>query len=945
MKLGELLKESQLITYLKNGSKHEALKLIKKHNEGRPENLGVIEKDGQQDIVIKSERGFFQFGADPNQGIYFNLTKNPDTDIFLQDKKYRTALHIAAEKGYDEVIVALLEKGFDVNIKDGSGMSALHYAAGSGRMSTIKLLVSKNANPNSTDQIKFRPYDKLPLGNYTANDLSYLLYGVEISKMPARNDFQRHLNELNINYCILLRKPVVDTLNGKKNRDSEFLNIALNISIALQAFCKNPEDIAKHKDELNSAFSMLSTCITNITYDLIKDHYHLLPWRNIETLRSLFFYANNSKHDFFSTAAQLIQNNLQEFIFQAVPHVIAGLQAVLANKEKWYKKGTGTAEMPASAWIKGLEPLYHMTEPLIDLRSLDELLLLVDQAGIIADAPASKQKSHALLGILKRIGEFSKYAQMSRNLSNPIKDQFTAIPWVDLSDLRNQIAKAVETPSKLPQYLSIIEGNAEQPFKDLKTELIHFKEQIKEVKAKHLAMLNDQNAKAKVVACYAEEKQDIDSNVRLTPAAEQELISDLQGSIIKCQADLDKVKKDKNDKKAQLENRGKSFGADHEKRMDDNIAECAQKLENKIHEIDLLCGKVTSKKITKSTLEKIRNHLGKDAQKKWSVEFEGNTVNRLNNMSKFLLLLKQKDLSHDFYNKLKLENPGVDNNLSLALCFILRLQEMLIPDESILKAIKNDQKLIRDNATSREVIYIRDMQEVFQSDLTLRMAVEHVFSDLFTLLELSNIHSNKGLRNQIEHQNNIFNTAEVDLSLGNFHEFIGIAIDTESQITDAIKICKAQLRAEFDVAKSYVQSGNISELQSLDLSMIINFQEENTSKTLAHYCTDRKELTEKASIIFDDKLCENRVAIFKYLISRGCDLSLKNIGNNTIEDVIDKNLPRAGLDKTLAELLQKALPNSATKSPASNPAYKTASSSASSSSSSSASSTIVAKLT
>jgi ankyrin repeat protein len=56
-----------------------------------------------------------------------------------------TALHLAAERGQEEVVAYLIEKRADVNDADGLGWTPLHLAARQGHLSVVKRLVKAGA--------------------------------------------------------------------------------------------------------------------------------------------------------------------------------------------------------------------------------------------------------------------------------------------------------------------------------------------------------------------------------------------------------------------------------------------------------------------------------------------------------------------------------------------------------------------------------------------------------------------------------------------------------------------------------------------------------------------------------------------------------------------------------------------------------------------------------
>jgi len=61
-----------------------------------------------------------------------------------------TALHIAASKGHDKVVSALLNHGANVNSRARNGSTPLHWSSGSGHLSTSEILLNSGANPRLT---------------------------------------------------------------------------------------------------------------------------------------------------------------------------------------------------------------------------------------------------------------------------------------------------------------------------------------------------------------------------------------------------------------------------------------------------------------------------------------------------------------------------------------------------------------------------------------------------------------------------------------------------------------------------------------------------------------------------------------------------------------------------------------------------------------------------
>ena len=57
----------------------------------------------------------------------------------------KTALILAAQEGYGEVVQFLIDSGADLNVQDGAGMSALHWAAQEGQVEATRILLIADA--------------------------------------------------------------------------------------------------------------------------------------------------------------------------------------------------------------------------------------------------------------------------------------------------------------------------------------------------------------------------------------------------------------------------------------------------------------------------------------------------------------------------------------------------------------------------------------------------------------------------------------------------------------------------------------------------------------------------------------------------------------------------------------------------------------------------------
>lgn len=88
-------------------------------------------------------------GKITNIGIDWNITQNKHKDASseIDDEDGRTPLQISAEKGDTKTVKLLIDKGADIEAKDGGdGWTALMWAVSQGHTKTIELLLEKGAD-------------------------------------------------------------------------------------------------------------------------------------------------------------------------------------------------------------------------------------------------------------------------------------------------------------------------------------------------------------------------------------------------------------------------------------------------------------------------------------------------------------------------------------------------------------------------------------------------------------------------------------------------------------------------------------------------------------------------------------------------------------------------------------------------------------------------------
>ncbi len=78
------------------------------------------------------------------------LLAAPFVNIHITDKRHRTALYAATDKGNVEIVKTLIQAGVDRNIKNKeTGLTPLHLAVRDGNVEIVKMLLADKANPNT----------------------------------------------------------------------------------------------------------------------------------------------------------------------------------------------------------------------------------------------------------------------------------------------------------------------------------------------------------------------------------------------------------------------------------------------------------------------------------------------------------------------------------------------------------------------------------------------------------------------------------------------------------------------------------------------------------------------------------------------------------------------------------------------------------------------------
>lgn len=121
--------------------------------------VGVVNSEGETPLDIAEEEAMEELLQNEinRQGVDIEAARKEEERIMLRDarqwlnsgqiqdvrhtKSGGTALHVAAAKGYVEVLKLLIQAGYDVNIKDYDGWTPLHAAAHWGKEEACRILV------------------------------------------------------------------------------------------------------------------------------------------------------------------------------------------------------------------------------------------------------------------------------------------------------------------------------------------------------------------------------------------------------------------------------------------------------------------------------------------------------------------------------------------------------------------------------------------------------------------------------------------------------------------------------------------------------------------------------------------------------------------------------------------------------------------------------------
>ncbi|CAM4452264.1 MAG: hypothetical protein LEGION0398_MBIBDBAK_00770 [Legionellaceae bacterium] len=457
----------------------------------------------------------FHLNAEPNIRLYIDKDCN---NIFLTNKQYQTALHLAVKEKCYDVVNLLVEKGLNINCQDAYGYTPLHYACINGDEIMIKYLVTHGANILARDaqggltlsenlQKKYYTDEVLNLLCYPnpfnakngENELHELLLNkkaenklIQIKKLALNpNNFIKYKNKLPSQltqnkilkkfltfyenrqscasrYQLLINKKRLEILSDKE-LDKEYILLLKDTIHVVSVFFTEESIFKTEYSLLRDSIVLLASICHCITYDLKKSSYDVFPWQNLEYLRTIIL-------------DEIQENNIvkENFLFKFIKDELSilknHLETFIINENNWYKENF--EDLPVKKDPE-LPMLFYLTEPIMILKSLEKIQFVLS---CVKNLPVdSLQGRLALFRIIKLLGEYSKYSQQSRRLSFDIKNEFSGIPWQTMTQLRNIIAKNTIIPTvknNLSALLNPQNEESKELFHDIKIELSAFEQQM-----------------------------------------------------------------------------------------------------------------------------------------------------------------------------------------------------------------------------------------------------------------------------------------------------------------------------------------------------------------------------------------------------------------------------------------------------------------------------------
>ncbi|KAG9481593.1 protein phosphatase 1 regulatory subunit 12C isoform X1 [Eleutherodactylus coqui] len=173
------------------------------------------------------------------RGIDIEAAKREEEEVLLQDarqwlnagkiedirhpKTGATSLHVAAAKGYIEVMRLLLQANFDTNVRDKDGWTPLHAAAHWGVQEACRLLVENFCDMNALNNVGQRPCD------VADEEIISLLEELQKKQEDLRSE-----KEANLKRAVIDTGMDQQTVNTTKHRRSSVCRMSSKDKISVQ---------------------------------------------------------------------------------------------------------------------------------------------------------------------------------------------------------------------------------------------------------------------------------------------------------------------------------------------------------------------------------------------------------------------------------------------------------------------------------------------------------------------------------------------------------------------------------------------------------------------------------------------------------------------------------------------------------------------------------------
>lgn len=136
-----------------------------------------------------------------------SLALDKGADIDAKDNTGYTALHYAAEQNYNVIVKELLERGADINVKNNDGWTPLYLAAHTGSTEVVDDLLRKGAFVDLVTLVNYE--EELDVSYYVHKQLqqedrwsSILLFILREQDKNSKEDFKKLVQTFLKNYKI-----------------------------------------------------------------------------------------------------------------------------------------------------------------------------------------------------------------------------------------------------------------------------------------------------------------------------------------------------------------------------------------------------------------------------------------------------------------------------------------------------------------------------------------------------------------------------------------------------------------------------------------------------------------------------------------------------------------------------------------------------------------------